>query len=99
MYYIKDLNLHCGLDPHKFFPLFLNKIAVFLDPKLAKTFRGLIAAGSFPVLWRTANITSISKGSFSSPFSLYYKPISNTPIIYKSMKNLTLEGFINLLIP
>ena len=32
-YYLKDLNLHGGLDPHNIFPLFLNKI---LTPKLAK---------------------------------------------------------------
>ena len=48
------LNPYGDLDPHNIFPLFLNKMAVILAPKLAKIFRGLIAAGSFLSLWRTA---------------------------------------------
>ena len=30
--------------------------------KLVKIFCGLIAAGSFPIFWKTANITPILKG-------------------------------------
>ena len=49
--------------------------------KLAKIFRGLIAASIFPALWRTDDITPIPKGSSSSEFLLEYRPISKTPII------------------
>ena len=41
------------------FFLFLNKMAVILTLKLAKIFRVLFTASSFPVLWRTANKTLI----------------------------------------
>ena len=34
----------------------------FLAPKLGTIFHGLIAADSFLVKWRTANITPIPKG-------------------------------------
>ena len=49
-YYLKDLNPHGSLDPHYFFPLFMNKMAVFLPLKSDKIFRGPIAADSFTVL-------------------------------------------------
>ena len=48
----------------------MNKMAVILAPKLAKIFHGLIATGSFPALWRTANITPIPKGNSFSQFPL-----------------------------
>ena len=58
-------------------------MAVSLAPKLGKIFRGLIAAGNFPALWRTAIITPIPKGTSPSQFPLDYSPISITPIISK----------------
>ena len=61
-YYVTDLNPHGGLDRQNIFPCFFKKMAVFLAPKLAKILRGLSATGSFPILWRTANITPIPKG-------------------------------------
>ena len=63
-------------------------MALILAPKLAKIFCGLIVAGSFPELWRIANITPIPKGSFPSLFPLDYRPISithNTSKIYKKI--------------
>ena len=77
-----------GLDPHNIFPLFLNKMSIILALKLAKIFRGLIAAGSFPALWRRAKITPIPKGTSPSKFPLDYRPISITPIIFKFYKKL-----------
>ena len=76
------------MDPHNIFLLFLNKFVVILAPKLAKGFRGLIAAGNFPVLWRTAKITPISKDSSPCQFPLDYRPISITPIIGKVYEKL-----------
>ena len=58
-------------------------MAVILAPKLAKILRGLIAAGSFPAQWRTANITPIFKSNSPFQFPLDYRPISITLIIYK----------------
>ena len=46
------------------FPLFLNKMTVILAHKLAKIFCGLIAAGSFPALWRIANMKNLFLESF-----------------------------------
>ena len=43
----------------------MNKMAVFLAPRLAKSFSGITDAGSFQILWRTANITTILKGNSS----------------------------------
>ena len=63
---------------------------------IVKIFRGLIATGSFPALWRTTNITPIPKGTSPSQFPLDYRPISITPIISKVYEKL--ESFINSLI-
>ena len=82
-YYLKDPKSHIGLDSHWIFPLFMNKMAVFLAPKLAKHFRCLNTAGSFPVLWTTANLTQIPKNSSRSQFPLDYRTISITPNVYK----------------
>ena len=76
---LKYINLYGCLDPHNIFPLFLNKMAVIIAPKLAKNFRGLIATGSFPSLWRTGNITPIPKATSPSQFPLDYRPISIPP--------------------
>ena len=58
-------------------------MTVFLAPKLAKILHSLIAAGSFPALWRTANITQIPKSSSPSQISLDYRTILITLIISK----------------
>ena len=63
-------------------------MAVVLAPKLVKMFRGLIATGSFPALWRTANITPILKGTSPSQFPLDYRSISITRFNSKVYENL-----------
>ena len=97
-YYLKDFNPHGSLDPHNIFPLFLNKMAVILAPKLSKIFHGLIATGSFLALWRTANITPIPKGTSPSQFPLDFRPILIIPIISKAYEKLISRRLINFLI-
>ena len=63
------------------FPLFLKRTAEVLAPRLAVVFRRLLRLGSFPVCWRVANVTPISKSPPSSPAS-NYRPIFLTPILY-----------------
>ena len=69
-------------------------MVVLLASKLTLIFRGLIAAGSFPVLWRTANITQIPKGCSPFQFYLDYKSISTKPIIIHNLQNQFLLFFL-----
>ena len=41
--------------------LFLKKNVDLISAKLAKIFRALLLSGSFPKLWRIANVTPIPK--------------------------------------
>ena len=61
------------------FPLFFNKVSHILAPKLSKIFRILIRKGSFPVCWRTADVTPIPKSANESFYPKDYRPISITP--------------------
>ena len=60
-----------------------------LAPRLAEVFRRLLLLGSFPVCWRVANATPISKGPPSSS-APNYRPISLTPILLKVFERLVL---------
>ena len=86
--YLNDLDSSGGTDPNQIFPMFLRNSATILAPKLAKIFRDLLKAGSFPACWRTANITPIPKGSSPTQFPSDYRPISITPIISKIFERL-----------
>ena len=79
-----DLDSYGGTDPLGMFPLFLNRTAEVLAPRLSVVFRRLLAppANSFLVCWRVANVTSIPMGPPSSSAS-NYRPISLTPKLYK----------------
>ena len=57
-----DLNSYGGSDPLGMFPLFLQKTAVVLAPRLAVVFWQLLRLGSFPVCSRVVNVTPIPKG-------------------------------------
>ena len=46
--YLNDLDSSGGADPNQIFPMFLRNSAFILAPKLAKIFRYLLKAGSFP---------------------------------------------------
>ena len=96
-----DLEQSSGVDPNGLFPLVLIKIADVLAPKLAVIFRILIRQGSFPVCWRTANVTALPKSStpFQNPSE--YRPISITPILSKIFERLLVKrlfSFVNRLI-
>ncbi len=76
------LDSHGGTDPLGMFPMFLKETATVLAPKLSAVFRRLILTGSFPICWRSANITAIPKGSPSAD-ACNYRPISITPLLSK----------------
>ena len=86
--YLEDLDSLGGSDPNDIFPLFLKKNSGQLAPKLAVVFRRLLALGSFPEAWRSANVTPIPKGSTPTQFPLDYRPISITPILSKLYEKL-----------
>ena len=76
------------------------KIADVLAPKLAVIIRILIQQGSFPVCWRTANITALPKFSTPSQTPSKYRPISITPILSKIFERLLVKrlfSFVNRL--
>ena len=87
-YYLNNLDSFGGTDPNDLFPLFFKKIANEFSPKLAKIFRGLLASGSFPECWRSANVTPIPKGGSPTQFPSDYRPISITPILSKVYEKL-----------
>ena len=58
------------------------KTATVLAPRLSVVFRRLLRDGSFPGLWKQADVTPIPKGSPSSLVS-DYRPISITPVLSK----------------
>ena len=82
-----DLDSYGGTDLLGMFPLFLKKTAEVLAPRLVVVFRRLLRLGIFPVCWRVANVTLISKGPPSSSASNYW-PISLTPILLKVFERL-----------
>ena len=59
--YLLDLDPNCGVDPSGCFPMFFQKTASILAPKLSCLFRRLLRGGEFPLEWRIADVTPISK--------------------------------------
>ena len=71
---------------------------------MAVIFRALLRKGSFPVCWRTANVTPIPKGSSPSIHPGDYRPISITPVLSKIFERLPAKRLtrfldINKLLP
>ena len=56
--------------------LYFKKNADLIYPKLAKIFHALLTSGSFPELWRIANVIPISKGNTPTQFLHEYRPIA-----------------------
>ena len=85
---LEDLDSFGGCDPLGFLPILFKKTAAVLSPKLAVIFRILIRRGSFPVCWRSANVTPIPKGSSPTINPNDYRPISITPVLSKIFERL-----------
>ena len=103
-HYLDDLDSFGSIDPNNIFPLFLKKISKPLAPKFAKIIRTLLASGSFPQVWRSANVTPIPKGGTPSQSPLDYRPISITPVlskVYEKLLSRKLHKFVadNNLLP
>ena len=63
LHLLLDLDMYEGGDPFRVFPLFLNKVADIIAPKLSIIFRRLIRLQPFPESWQSANVTAIPKGA------------------------------------
>ena len=61
-----DLDPNGGVDPSGCFPMFFQKTASVLAPKLSCLFRRLLHGGEFPLEWRIADVTPIPKGPLSA---------------------------------
>ena len=70
-----------------FFPMFFQKTASVLAPKLSCLFRRLLHGGEFPLEWRIADVTPIPKGPLSG-LVCNYRPISITPVLTKFFERL-----------
>ena len=95
--YLNELDSFGGCDPLGFLPIFYKKNSTSLAPKLAVLFRDLLRRGSFPVCWRTANVTPIPKGSSPSIHPNDYRPISLTPVLSKIFERLLAKRMYNFL--
>ena len=69
------------------FPLFLEKTADVMAPRLSVVFRRLICLGSFPTCWRQSNVTPIPKGIPASSVA-NCRPISITSVLSKVIERL-----------
>ena len=69
------------------FPLFLQRKADVLAPRLSVVFRRFVRLCSFPACWRQANVTPIPKGPPSSSVANYL-PISITSVLSKVFERL-----------
>ena len=78
------------------FPLFLERTADVLAPRLSVVFRRLVHLGSFPACRRQANVTHIPNDPRSSCVT-NYRPISITSVLSKVFERLVsvrLERFM-----
>ena len=70
-----------------YLPLFLQRTADVMAPRLGEVFRRLFRLGSFPACWRQANVTPIPKRPPSSSVA-NYRPISITLVLSKVLERL-----------
>ena len=80
-------NCNGGVDPSGCFPMFFQKTASVLAPKLSCLFRRLLRGGEFPLEWRIADVTPIPKGPLSA-LVCSYRPILITPVLLKVFERL-----------
>ena len=91
-----DLDPYGGTDALGMFPLFLQRTADVMAPRLSVVFRRLVRLGSFPACWRQANVTPIPKGPPSS-FVANYRLISTTSVFLRclsAMVSVRVERFM-----
>ena len=82
-----DLDPYGGTDPSGIFPLFINRTADVMPPRLSVVFQRLVRLGSFPPCWRQVNVTPIPKGPPPSSVA-NYRPISITSVLSKVFERL-----------
>ena len=85
--HLLDLDPNGGEDPSGCFPMFFQRTASVLAPKLSRLFRRLLRCGEFPLEWRIADMTPIPKGSLSA-LVCNYRPISITSVLSKVFERL-----------
>ena len=85
--YLLELDPNGGVDSSGCFPMFFQKTASVLAPKLSCLFRRLLRGGEFPLEWRIADVTPIPKGPLSA-LVCNYRPISITPVLSKVFERL-----------
>ena len=56
-----DFDPYGGTDPLGMFPLFLQRTADVMAPRISVVFLRLVRLGSFPPCWRQATVTPIPK--------------------------------------
>lgn len=91
------LNIHKSAGPDGIPPIVLNRCARTLVGPLRRLFQMSFSSGVFPEIWKSANITPISKkgGSRSDPTN--YRPISVTSILSKVMEKVINRKLIRYL--
>ena len=73
-YYLLDLDPNRAVDPSDCFPMFFQRTASVLTPKLSRLFRRLLRCSEFPLEWRIVDVTPIPKGTLSA-LVCNYRPI------------------------
>ena len=81
-----------GVDPSGCFPMFFQKTASVLAPKLSRLFRRLLRYGELPLEWRIADITPTPKGPLST-LVCNYRPISMTSVLSMIFEKLISSRF------
>ena len=76
-----DLDPYGGTDPLGMFPLFLERTADVMAPRISVVFRRLIRLVSFTACWRQANVTQIPKDPPFSSVANYRPNIHNISIV------------------
>ena len=82
-----DLDPNGGVDPSGCFPMFFQRTASVLAPKLSRLFRRLLRCGELPLEWRIADVTPIPKTPLLA-LVCNYRPISITPVLSKVFERL-----------
>ena len=79
---LKDIDCTKSIGPDKVSPFILKKCAEVLAPFLTKFFNKVLTDGSYPQIWKNANVVPIFKsGDPSNPSN--YRPISLTSVLSK----------------